>query len=73
MSLDEEDKTRIDGRLDAAFTGILQHILHEVGRQFDEVDAKLESIDSRLKIQVDLLQSALARFSESEKNIGGAK
>ena len=43
------------------------HILQEVGGRFNEVNAKLESIDSRLKLQAGFIQSgarAIARFSE---------
>jgi hypothetical protein len=53
--------------LDEAFTRFSQHILHEVGGRLDEVSNKLESIDSRLKLQAGLVQSgsrAMARFSE---------
>jgi len=37
--------------LDEAFTRFSQHVLHEVGARFDEVNTRLESIDSRLKLQ----------------------
>jgi hypothetical protein len=53
--------------LDQAFTRFSQHILHEVGTRFDETNARLESIDTRLKLQAGLIQSgarAMARFSE---------
>lgn len=43
----------VDTRIDAAFTKFSQHVLHEVGLRFDEVNVKLESIDSRLKLQAD--------------------
>jgi hypothetical protein len=54
MSLNEEDKIWIDARLDDAFTRFSQHILHEVGTRFDEVNVRLESIDTRLKLPVGL-------------------
>jgi hypothetical protein len=60
-------EARIDARLDDAFTRFSQHILHEVGTRFDEVNVRLESIDTRLKLQAGLIQSgarAMARFSE---------
>jgi hypothetical protein len=57
MSLNEEDKTWIDAWLDDAFTRFSQHILHEVGMRFDEVNVRLESIDTRLKLQAGLIQS----------------
>jgi hypothetical protein len=43
------------------------HILHEMGTRFDEVNTRLVSIDTRLKLQAGLIQSgarAMARFSE---------
>jgi hypothetical protein len=55
--------------LDDAFTRFSQHVLHEVGARFDEVGIRLESIDSRLKLQAGLIQSgarAMARFSAFE-------
>jgi hypothetical protein len=57
--------------LDDAFTRFSQHILNEVGARFDETGARLESIDSRLKLQAGLIQSgarAMARFSEFSEN-----
>jgi hypothetical protein len=57
--------------LDDAFTRFSQHVLHEVCVRFDEMDTRLESIDSRLKLQAGLIQSgarAMARFSEFAEN-----
>src|SRR4051794_37670194 len=57
--------------LDKAFTRFSQHILHEVGARFNDVDVRLESIDSRLKLQAGLIQTAaraMARFSEFAEN-----
>jgi hypothetical protein len=57
--------------LDEAFTRFSQHVLHEVGVRFDEVGTRLESIDSRLKLQAGLIQSgsrAMARFSAYSEN-----
>jgi hypothetical protein len=57
--------------LDDAFTRFSQHVLHEVGTRFDETNARLESIDSRLKLQAGLIQSgarAMARFSAFAEN-----
>ena len=57
--------------LDDAFTRFSQHVLHEVGARFDEVGIRLESIDSRLKLQAGLIQSgarAMARFSAFAEN-----
>src|SRR5580698_10356834 len=57
--------------LDDAFTRFSQHVLHEVGARFDEVGTRLESIDSRLKLQAGLIQSgarAMARFSACAEN-----
>ena len=54
-----------------AFTEFGQHILHEVNSRFDETNARLASIDSRLKLQAGLIQSgarAMARFSEFSEN-----
>ena len=53
-----------------ALTESGQHILHEVNMRFDETNARLESIDSRLKLQAGLIQSgarAMARFSEVKR------
>lgn len=53
--------------LQEALTEFGQHILHEVGTRFDEVNVKLESIDARLKLQAGLIQAgarSMARFSE---------
>jgi hypothetical protein len=44
-----------------------QHILHEMGSRFDEVNAKLASMDARLKLQAGFIQAGtrtLARFSQ---------
>jgi hypothetical protein len=62
---------QFDLRLDDAFTRFSQHILHEVGTRFDEVNARLTSIDSRLGLQAGLIQSgarAMVRFSEFAEN-----
>jgi hypothetical protein len=54
---------------DEAFTRFSQHVLHEVGVRFDEVATRLESIDSRRKLQAGLIQSALARkLGEAGRN-----
>ena len=53
--------------LEESFTRWSQHILSEVGARFGEVNQRLESIDTRLKLQAGLIQSgarAMARFSE---------
>jgi hypothetical protein len=56
-----------------ALTEFGQHILHEVGSRFDETNARLASIDSRLKLQAGLIQSGaraitrLSEFSESSE------
>jgi hypothetical protein len=50
-----------------ALIEMTQHILHEMGSRFDTVNTRLESIDTRLKLQAGLIQSgarAMARFSE---------
>jgi hypothetical protein len=50
-----------------ALTEFGQHILHEINTRFDETNARLASIDSRLKLQTGLIQSgarAMARFSQ---------
>jgi hypothetical protein len=65
--MDEELKTYIDG----AFTKFSQHILHEMGIRFGEVDTKLTSIDARLKLQAGLIQAgsrAMARFEAFSEN-----
>jgi hypothetical protein len=57
--------------LDDAFTRFSQQVLHDVGPRFDEVGTRLESIDSRLKLQAGLIQSgarAMARCSEFSEN-----
>jgi hypothetical protein len=57
--------------LDDAFTRFSQRVQHEVGARFDETNARLESIDSRLKLQAGLIQSgarAMARFSGFAEN-----
>jgi hypothetical protein len=71
MNLTDDDKQWIDTRLDTAFERFSQHILHEMGVRFSEVDTKLTSIDSRLKLQAGLIQAgarAMARFSEFAEN-----
>jgi septation ring formation regulator EzrA len=53
--------------MDDRFTSFAQHILHEMDMRFTAVDKRLESIDSRLKLQAGLIQSgarAIARLSE---------
>ena len=42
--------------LQNALKEMATHILHEMGTRFDEVNIKLESIDSRLKLQAGLIQ-----------------
>jgi len=62
---------RLDVRLDEAFTRFSQHILNEVGSRFEEVKARFDSVDARLKLQAGLIQSgarAMARFSEFAEN-----
>jgi hypothetical protein len=62
---------RLDARLDEAFTRFSQHILNEVGSRFEEVKARFDSVDARLKLQAGLIQSgtpAMARFSEFSEN-----
>jgi hypothetical protein len=64
-------KQDLHDALDDAFTRFSQHVLHEVGARFDEVGVRLESIDSRLKLQAGLIQSgarAMVRFSEFSEN-----
>jgi hypothetical protein len=54
-------------RLDERVTRFSQHILHEIGLRFDEVNARFDSIDASLKLQAEMLQSGLtaaARFTE---------
>jgi hypothetical protein len=61
-----ETREFVDTRIDAAFTRFSQHVLHEVGIRFDEVNVRLASIDSRLKLQGGLIQAgsrAIARLS----------
>jgi hypothetical protein len=64
-------EARFDARLDEAFTRFSQHILNEVGSRFEEVKARFDSVDARLKLQAGLIQSgtpAMARFSEFSEN-----
>jgi hypothetical protein len=64
-------KQDLSDALDGAFTRFSQHILHEVGARFDETNARLDSIDARLKLQAGLIQSgarSMARFSEFAEN-----
>jgi hypothetical protein len=52
-------------RMDDKMTALAQHILHEMDTRFALQDKKLESIDSRLKLQAGLIQSgsrAIARI-----------
>jgi DNA repair ATPase RecN len=44
-------------RFDDKLTALAQHILHEMDTRFAVQDKKLESIDSRLKLQAGLVQS----------------
>ena len=58
---------------DETLTRFSQHILHEVGRRFDEVNKKLESIDAQLKPEAGPIQSgaqAMVRFEGFAKNSG---
>jgi DNA anti-recombination protein RmuC len=60
-------EARFDARLDGAFTRFSQHILNKVGSRFEEVKARFDSVDARLKLQAGLIQlgtRAMARFSE---------
>jgi hypothetical protein len=57
--------------LDDAVTRFSQHVVHEIGARFDEVGTRLETIDSRLKLQAGSIQSgtrAMARFAEFAEN-----
>lgn len=66
-ALETRIMTRVEGLMDASFTRWSQHILYEMGARFNEVNNRLESMDSRLKLQAGLIQSgarAMARFSE---------
>jgi hypothetical protein len=64
---------KLDAKLDQSFTRWSQFILHEMDVRFNEVNTRLESIDSRLKLHAGMLQSgarAVARlfsFSESSE------
>lgn len=67
----QEMREALDIALDKAFTHFSRHILHEVGSRFDETNRRLESIDTRLKLQAGLIQSgarAMVRFSEFSEN-----
>jgi hypothetical protein len=57
--------------LDDAFTRFSQHVLHEVGVRFDEMDTRLESIDSRLKLQAGLIQSGALAMTRLGREDGG--
>lgn len=63
-----DDKlTALAKRFDDKLTALAQHLLHEMDTRFSLVDRKLESIDSRLKLQAGLIQSgarAIARLTD---------
>jgi hypothetical protein len=68
--MDEELKTWLQGMEDrtaALIAGEIGSVHTEMQQGFARVDARLESIDSRLKLQAGLIQSgarAMARFPE---------
>ncbi len=73
--MEERMESRLDAKLDAkldqSFTRRSQFILHEMDLRFKEVNTRLESIDSRLKLHAGLIQSgarAMARFSSFSEN-----
>jgi hypothetical protein len=83
--MDNETKTylaameaRIDGgmnrmeeRIAALIAGEIGTLHSDMGERFARVDTRLESIDTRLKLQAGLIQAgarAMARFSEFSEN-----
>jgi hypothetical protein len=83
--MDNETKTylaameaRIDGgmnrmeeRIAALIAGEIGTLHSDMGERFARVDTRLESIDTRLKLQAGLIQAgarAMARFSEFADN-----
>jgi len=67
-----DDKlTALAKRFDDKLTALAQHLLHEMDTRFSLVDKKLESMDSRLKLQAGLIQTgsrAIARLSDYSEN-----
>jgi hypothetical protein len=57
----------MEERIAALVAGEIGSLHTDMGERFERVEIKLESIDSRLKLQAGLIQSgarAMARFSE---------
>jgi DNA repair ATPase RecN len=57
----------LERRMDDKLTGLAQQILHEMDTKFALQNQKLESIDSRLKLQAGLIQSgsrAITRLTD---------
>ena len=69
----DEKLYALEKRFDDRLTALAQHLLHEMDTRFSLVDKKLESMDSRLKLQTGLIQTgsrAIARltnYSESSE------
>jgi DNA repair ATPase RecN len=67
-----DDKlTALAKRFDDKLTALAQHLLHEMDTRFSLVDKKLESMDSRLKLQAGLIQTgsrAIARLTNYSEN-----
>jgi hypothetical protein len=68
--MDAELKAHLQGMEDrtaALIAGEVGSLHTDIGERFARVETKLESIDSRLKLQAGLIQAgarAMARFSE---------
>jgi hypothetical protein len=71
---DAELKQHLQGmedRMAALIAGEIGSLHTDIGERFDRMDTRLESIDSRLKLQAGLIQAgarAMARFSEFSEN-----
>jgi hypothetical protein len=67
-----DDKlTALAKRFDDKLTALAQRLLHEMDTRFSLVDKKLESMDSRLKLQAGLIQTgsrAIARLTNYSEN-----
>ena len=67
----DEKLVALSERFDDKLTALAQHLLHEMDTRFSLVDKKLESMDSRLKLQAGLIQTgsrAIARLSDYSEN-----
>lgn len=68
--MDEDLKNYLQGmeeRMAALIAGEVGTLHTDIGERFGRMDSRLESIDSRLKLQAGLVQAgsrAMARFSE---------